>query len=87
MKPSGAKELSSLIASGSFFLGGADRPLRPLQAIGLRQKLFEVVPRQETLLFFAFLPLPLLIFWMIRIRFSRAYDGNLAPRRSPREAQ
>lgn len=64
------------IASGSFFLGGANRPLRLLHAVGLRQKLFEVVLRQETLLFFAILPLPLLIFWLIRVRFTRAYGGT-----------
>jgi hypothetical protein len=73
------------IATGSFFLGGANRPLRLLHAIGLRQKPFEVVLRQETLLFFAVLPLPLLIFWMIRIRFSRSYGGTSIRRATPHD--
>lgn len=62
------------IASGSFFLGGANRPLRLLHAVGLRQRLFQVVLRDEVLIFFAVLPLPLLIFWLILVRFTNAYN-------------
>jgi uncharacterized membrane protein len=47
-------------ATGSFFLG--------------QQQVFPVFLRKSTLLFVpAFLPLLLLIFWLIRVRFSNAY--------------
>jgi hypothetical protein len=59
------------IATGSFFLGAANRPLRFLHAVGLRQQIFRSVLRQEVLLFLAVLPLWLLIFWLIRIRFFK----------------
>src|SRR5215470_14678184 len=59
------------IATGSFFLGPANRPLRLLHAVGLRQQIFRLVLRQEVLLFLAVLPLLLLIFWLIRVRFSK----------------
>jgi len=59
------------IATGSFFLGPANRPLRFLHAVGLRQQMFRSVLRQEVLLFLAVLPLLLLIFWLIRIRFFK----------------
>lgn len=62
------------IATGSFFLGPANRPLRFLSAIGLRQQIFRTLLRQEVLLFLAVLPLLLLIFWMIRVKVTKAYD-------------
>jgi|SRR5215469_9315920 len=58
------------IATGSFFLGPANRPLRLLRAMGFRQELFRALLRQEVLLFLAVLPLLMLIFWVIRIRFT-----------------
>jgi hypothetical protein len=61
------------IASGSFFLGPANRPLRLLSAVGLRQQLFRVLLREEVLFFLSIVPLLLLIFWLVRIRFTRAY--------------
>lgn len=60
------------IATGSFFLGPANRPVRLLAAVGLRQQLFRDLFRQEVLLFLAVLPLLLLVFWLIRVRFSNA---------------
>jgi len=63
------------IATGSFFLGPSNRPLRLLSAVGLRQHFFKAVLREEVLLFLAVLPLLLLIFWLIRVRFAKAsYD-------------
>lgn len=59
------------IATGSFFLGPANRPLRFLSTLGLRQHIFKAILRQEVLLFFAVLPLLLLIFWIIRVRLFR----------------
>lgn len=67
------------IATGSFFLGPANRPLRLLASVGLRQQLFRDLFRQEVLLFLAVLPLLLLIFWLIRVRFSSRYQPNSAP--------
>ena len=62
------------IASGSFFLGPANRPLRLLRTIGLRQELFAVVfGKTGVLLLLAVLPLILMFFWMIRVRFTNAY--------------
>src|SRR5262249_28446728 len=59
------------IATGSFFLGPANRPLRLLHVFGMRQQIFRLILRQEALLFLAVLPLLLLIFWMIRVRFFK----------------
>lgn len=60
------------IATGSFFLGPANRPLRLLAAVGLRQPVFQTVLRQEVLLFLAVLPLLFLVSWLIRVRFLNA---------------
>jgi len=65
------------IATGSFFLGPANRPLRLLRAVGFRQELFRALLRQEVLLFLAVLPLLLLVFWVVRIRFTNV------PKRMP----
>ncbi len=56
------------IATGSFFLGPANRPLRFLRTLGLRQEIFHTVLRLEVLIFLAVLPLLLLIFWMIKVK-------------------
>ena len=58
------------IATGSFFLGPSNRPLRFLSAVGLRQHFFKAVLREEVLIFLAVLPLLVLIFWLVRLRFS-----------------
>lgn len=67
------------IATGSFFLGPANRPLRLLAAVGVRQQIFRGLLRQEVLLFLAILPLLLLIFWLIRVRFRNPYLTNSMP--------
>ena len=59
------------IASGSFFLGPSNRPLRFLSALGFRQHFFKTVLRQEALLFLAVLPLLMLIFWLVRVRITK----------------
>jgi hypothetical protein len=61
------------IATGSFFLGPANRPLRFLSALGLRQHILKVVLRQEVLLFLAVSPLLFLVFWLVRVRFTKAF--------------
>ena len=55
------------IATASFFLP-TGRPLRLLSAVGLGQRIFEAVLRQEVLAFLAVLPLLCLIFWSVRVR-------------------
>jgi hypothetical protein len=62
------------IASGSFFLGPSNRPLRFLSALGLRQHFFKDLLRQEVLLLLAVLPLLMLIFWLIRVRFTNGFQ-------------
>ena len=69
------------IATGSFFLGPANRPLRFLRTLGLRQQIFHTVLRQEVLIFFAVLPLLLLIFWIIRVNVMKTYDKAPLQRR------
>jgi hypothetical protein len=59
------------IASGSFFRGPANRPLRFLRSVGLRQHVFKAALRQEVLLIMAVLPLLFLIFWLMRVRFGK----------------
>jgi uncharacterized membrane protein len=66
-------------ASGSFFLGPNNRPLRLLSAIGLRQQIFRTLLRQEVLLFLAVLPLLFLIFWLARVRFTNTYKRKAWP--------
>ena len=69
------------IATGSFFLGPANRPLRFFSTIGLRQQIFHALLRLEVRLFLAVLPLLLLVFWMIRVKVAKAYDKEpLKPR-------
>ena len=61
------------IAAGSFFLGGANRPLRLLSAVGLGQHLSPALFNTPLYLILSVLPLILLIFWTIRVRFTNAY--------------
>jgi uncharacterized membrane protein len=55
------------IAAGSFFLG--------------QQQVFPAALRKTNVLFIpAFLPLLLMIFWLFRVRFANAYEGESMPR-------
>lgn len=81
------------IATGSFFLGPSNRPLRLLSAVGLRQHIFAVVLREGVLVFLAVSPLLCLIFWLLRVRFTKAfqtsgsqYRPNQRPSVTPRGA-
>ena len=71
------------IATGSFFLGPANRPVRFLSSMGLRQHVFRTLLRQEVLLFLAVLPLLFLIFWLIRVRFTSAFKKTAPLARAP----
>jgi uncharacterized membrane protein len=61
------------IAAGSFFMGPSNRPLRLLSTIGLGQHLSPALFNTGLYLFLSILPLILLIFWLVRIRFANAY--------------
>ena len=70
------------IAAGSFFLGPSNRPLRLLSAVGLGQHLSPPLFSTSLYLILSILPLILLIFWLVRVRFPNAYKGKstqLAP--------
>ena len=64
------------IASGSFFLGGSNRPLRLLSTVGLGKYLSPAVFNTPLYLVLTILPLILLIFWLVRVRFTNAYNGK-----------
>jgi hypothetical protein len=64
------------IAAGSFFLGGANRPLRLLSTVGLGKYLSPALFGTTLYLILTILPLILLIFWLIRVRFTKAYNGK-----------
>ena len=67
------------IAAGSFFLGGANRPLRLLSAAGLGAHLPRSLFSTGVYLFLTMLPLFLLIFWLVRVRWTNAYRGKAMP--------
>jgi hypothetical protein len=72
------------IAAGSFFMGPSNRPLRLLSAMGVGQRLPRALFSTTPYLIFTLLPLIMLIFWLIRVRFTNAYKASLklAPTRS-----
>jgi uncharacterized membrane protein len=61
------------IAAGSFFLGPSNRPLRLLSAVGLGQHLTQALFSTTLYLALTILPLILLIFWLVRVRYANAY--------------
>jgi hypothetical protein len=65
------------IAAGSFFLGPSNRPLRLLSAVGLGQHLSPALFNTPLYLLLTVLPLVLLIFWLVRVRFRNAYQGSI----------
>jgi hypothetical protein len=65
------------IAAGSFFLGPSNRPLRLLSAAGIGQHLSPVLFSTTLYLILTLLPLIMLIFWLVRVRFTNAYQGPI----------
>jgi len=61
------------IASGSFFLGPSNRPLRLLSSVGVGKYLSPALFSTTLYLILTLLPLILLIFWLVRVRFADAY--------------
>jgi hypothetical protein len=64
------------IAAGSFFLGPSNRPLRLLSTVGLGKHLSPALFSTTLYLVLTILPLILLIFWLVRVRFTSAYNGK-----------
>jgi hypothetical protein len=61
------------IASGSFFLGPNNRPLPLLTNVGLGQHLPAAIFSVGPYLVLTIAPLVLLIFWLLRVRWTAAY--------------
>jgi len=73
------------IAAGSFFMGPQNRPLRLLSSVGLAQRLSSALFNTAWYLVLTVLPLILLVFWLLRIRFrnpqkSAAPMGVMSPK-------
>src|SRR5438477_123306 len=60
------------IAAGSFFLGPSNRPLRLLSEVGLGKHLSPAIFGTTLYLILTILPLILLIFWLVRVRWANA---------------
>jgi len=65
------------IAAGSFFMGPSNRPLRLLSTVGLAQHLSPALFSTTLYLILTVLPLIMLVFWLIRVRFKNAYKGAI----------
>ena len=65
------------IAAGSFFLGPSNRPLRLLSSVGLGQHLPQALFSTTLYSILTILPLIMLIFWLVRVRFTNAYRGSI----------
>jgi len=64
------------IAAGSFFMGPNNRPLRLLSTVGIRRHLPAALFSTGLYLILTILPLILLIFWLVRVRFTNAYQAK-----------
>jgi hypothetical protein len=65
------------IATGSFFLGPSNRPLRLVMTLGLGRQVFPVLLRPPVLFLLALLPLLMMILWIFRVRFTNAYKKEV----------
>ena len=61
------------IAAGSFFMGPSNRPLRLLTEVGIGRHLPPILFSMRLYIALTILPLVLLIFWLVRVRFRNAY--------------
>jgi len=61
-------------AAGSFFMGPNNRPLRLLTNVGIGQHLPAALFSLSVYLVLTILPLVLLVFWLLRVRFSTTYS-------------
>src|SRR5258708_24884904 len=67
------------IAAGSFFFGPSNRPLRLLSTVGIGKYLSPALFSTTLYSILTLLPLILLIFWLVRVRFTNAYNGKSMP--------
>ena len=63
------------IAAGSFFFGPSNRPLRLLSSVGIGQHLPSALFSTSLYLVLTLLPLILLLFWLLRVRFTKSRDS------------
>ena len=75
------------IAAGSFFFGPSNRPLRLLSTVGLGKYLSPALFGTTLYLVLTLLPLILLIFWLVRVRFTNAYGKIEIRKRDKRKPQ
>jgi hypothetical protein len=61
------------IASGSFFLGPNNRPLRLLTKVGIGQHLSPALFSTGLYMILTILPLVILISWLVRVRFTNTF--------------
>jgi hypothetical protein len=73
------------IASGSFFLGPSNRPLRLLSNVRLGQHLPRALFSTGLYLVLTILPLVFLIFWLVRVRFTEIYKRTTPDYRVPKD--
>ena len=64
------------IASGSFFMGPSNRPLRLFSAVGLGQHLPAAMFNMNVYLILTVAPLILLVYWLVRVRFTGWFKRN-----------
>jgi hypothetical protein len=65
------------IAAGSFFLGPNNRPLRLLTTAGLGAHLSPAIFNTGLYLILTLAPLVLLIYWLVRLRFTNFYKQKV----------
>src|SRR5215472_8371754 len=63
------------IAAGSFFFGPSNRPLRLLSSVGIGQHLPAALFSTRLYLVLTVLPLIFLLFWLFRVRFTKARNS------------
>jgi hypothetical protein len=67
------------IAAGSFFMGPSNRPLRLLSAVGLGRDLPSALFSTNLYLVLTIFPLVVLIFWLVRVRFTNTLRRKSMP--------
>src|SRR5216684_3869777 len=77
---SGASSQDGVPVGMIFFMGPSNRPLRLLSTVGLGKYLSPALFSTTLYLILTILPLILLIFWLVRVRFTNAYNGKSMPR-------
>lgn len=64
------------IAAGAFFMGPSNRPHRLLSSVGIAQYLPAALFSTNLYLVLTVLPLILLVFWLVRVRFTSRYKKD-----------